>query len=190
MKLVVGLGNQGRLYAHSRHNIGFLIVKHLANLQRIPLIKESRNLVLAGKAKICGEPVLLAMPLTFMNLSGFAVRTLLKKHKVELDNLLIVCDDLDLDFGRLKIKASGSSGGHRGLQSVIDAVGNNGFSRLRIGIGRPPKNKAAAEYVLSAFTTIEKKELKELITRASNCTKTWISKGINESMSIFNQRSK
>ena len=190
MKLVVGLGNPGELYAHSRHNIGFLIVKHLAKLERIPLLKEARSFSLAGKGKVCGESVLAAIPLTFMNLSGFAVKALLKKYRIQLGNLLVVCDDLDLGFGRLKIKPHGSSGGHRGLQSIIDCIASDEFCRLRIGLGRPPKNKDASAYVLSAFNQREKKELTGLIDEATDCVRTWLSNGINKGMNIFNQRSK
>jgi len=190
MKLIVGLGNPGRNYIDSRHNIGFLIIKYLAKACGIAFKKDSNTFSLSGKERIGGQTVMLAMPVTFMNLSGVAVLALLKKYKVDLESLLVVCDDLDLKFGRIKIRASGSSGGHRGLQSIIDSIESQDFCRLRIGIGRP-QNKYVdpAEYVLSAFTKKEKEKARELIKIAGDCCRVWIKKGIIESMDIFNRRS-
>jgi len=202
MKLIVGLGNPGNLYVHSRHNVGFLVVRTLAQAHKILLKKEKGILSLSGKGKIEGQNIILAMPLTFMNLSGVAVGGLLKRYKINPSNLLVACDDLDLSFGRLKIKSSGSSGGHRGLKSIIESLKGDGFARLRIGIGRPAQaissrvkvkrdDKAdISAYVLSHFSKKEKPELSELIEKASDCCRVWVAKGINKSMNIFNQRSK
>jgi len=190
MKLIVGLGNPGRLYADSRHNIGFLLVKALAKTFRVHLRKDTQGFSLSGRGKAEGENLILAMPLTFMNLSGNAVSALIKKYKIDLNNLLVVSDDLDLEFGKFKIKASGSSGGHRGLQSIIDALKENTFCRLRIGVGRPAADTDAAEYVLSAFNKKEKAELKEIIERAENCCRIWVAKGASVCMNNFNRRSK
>jgi len=189
MKLIVGLGNPGNLYVHSRHNVGFLVVKTLAQAHKILLKKEKGVLSLSGKGKIEGQNLILAMPLTFMNLSGVAVGGLLKRYKINLSNLLVVCDDLDLSLGRLKIKSGGTSGGHRGLKSIIESLKGDTFARLRIGIGRPTRSDISA-YVLSHFSKKEKVELSELIERASDCCRVWVAKGINKSMNIFNQRSK
>ena len=189
MKLIVGLGNPGNPYVHSRHNVGFLVVRTLAQAHKILLKKEKGILSLSGKVKIEGQNIILAMPLTFMNLSGVAVGGLLKRYKMNLSNLLVICDDLDLSLGRLKIKSSGSSGGHRGLKSIIESLKDDGFARLRIGIGRPARADISA-YVLSHFSKKEKVELSELIERASDCCRVWVAKGINKSMNIFNQRSK
>ncbi len=186
MKLIVGLGNPGFIYAHSRHNIGFLVVKRLAKLHKISLKKDRQTFSITGKGKIDGQGLILAMPVTFMNLSGVAVVSLLKKYRIDLDNLLIICDDIDLEFGRLKIKPSGSSGGHRGLKSIIDKIGSQEFSRLRMGIGRPLKSIKAAEYVLSAFNRREKTQLREILEMASSCCRLWVRKGITETMNIFN----
>ena len=189
MKLIVGLGNPGNLYVHSRHNVGFLVVKAIAQAHKILLKKEKGILALSGKGKIEGQNIILAMPLTFMNLSGVAVVGLLKRYKIDPSNLLVACDDLDLSFGRLKIKSSGSSGGHRGLKSIIDSLKMDTFARLRIGIGRPALTDVSA-YVLSHFSKKEKVTLSELIERASDCCRVWVAKGIYKSMNIFNQRSK
>lgn len=190
MKLIVGLGNPGFIYRHCRHNIGFLVVKRLAKLHKVSLKKDRQTFSITGKGKIEGQDLILAMPVTFMNLSGVAVISLLKKYRIDLDNLLIICDDIDLEFGRLKIKPSGSSGGHRGLKSIIEAIGSQEFSRLRMGIGRPLKSIKAAEYVLSAFNRREKTQLREILEMASSCCRLWVRKNITETMNVFNPRSK
>jgi len=190
VKLIVGLGNPGRIYTESRHNIGFSVIKALSKIYKIPL-KRDNTFSLSGKGKVGFENLILALPLGFMNLSGIAVSALIKKYKIDLDNLLIVCDDLDLDFGVIKIRPSGSSGGHRGLRSIIDSLGSQGFSRLRVGIGRPLRhNTDASSFVLSPFTKKEKGRIKEIIENACDCCRTWVRKGITESMNIFNRRSK
>jgi PTH1 family peptidyl-tRNA hydrolase len=198
MKLIVGLGNPGRIYIDSRHNIGFSLIRTLSRIYKIPLKKDNHTFSLSGKGRIEGQNLILALPLTFMNLSGIAVSALLKKYKIDLpqplareerglENLLVVCDDLDLGVGRMKIKSSGSAGGHRGLESIIDSLGSQEFCRLRIGIGRPlNKNIDAVDYVLSSFTRKEKEEIKEIIEKACDCLRVWVTKGITESMNIFN----
>ena len=188
MKLIVGLGNPGRLYADSRHNIGFSTVKALAKIYKISLKKESGNSSLSGRVKIGGQNVILATPLTFMNLSGIAVSGLLKKYRIDLADLLVVLDDVDLEFGRLKLRPSGSSGGQRGLQSIIDSIGSQGFARLRIGIGRPQQNLQTSQYVLSPFHKKEKEQVGQTIERAAQCCQAWVRKGVTETMNIFNQR--
>jgi len=187
MKLIVGLGNPGILYASSRHNIGFQVVKYLARIEKVALKKEKGMSALSAKAKIEGTDALLALPLTYMNLSGEAVRLLLKKYRVGLADLLVICDDLDLEFGRIKIRSSGSSAGHRGVKSIIDLLGSDAFSRLRIGIGRPQDNTAATDYVLSRFHKREKSELSALIKKAAEAARAWVGKGVEKSMNIFNR---
>ena len=189
MKLIVGLGNPGNIYAGSRHNIGFSVVKNIAKPHKISLKKERGVLSQSSKCKIGGQNVILAMPLTFMNLSGIAVAGLLKKYKIVFDDLLIVCDDLDLEFGRLKLRPSGSSAGHRGIKSIIDSIGSTEFARLRIGIGRPAQNRDAADYVLSPFNKKENEELKEIIEKAAQCCRMWVTKGVAETMNVYNKRS-
>ena len=131
---------------------------------------------------------MLAMPLTFMNLSGVAVSALVKKYKIDLNDLLIVCDDLDLEFGRLKIKPRGSSAGHRGINSIINSLVSKDFARLRMGIGRPRKSQRTSDYVLSRFNRKEGAQLKNILNAACDCCRTWISQGIDKSMNIFNQK--
>lgn len=189
MKLIVGLGNPGNIFVGSRHNLGFKVVKRLAKVYKIVFKKDSNAHSLSAKFNIDEELVILAMPLMFMNLSGVVVKALLKKYKIDLNNLLVVCDDLDLEFGRLKIKPGGSSGGHRGLQSIIDCLGSDNFARLRLGIGKNTQ-KEASEFVLSRFTKTERKKIRGLLERAVECCQIWITEGISKSMNIFNQRFK
>ena len=188
MKLIVGLGNPGQGYAKTRHNIGFMLVKKLAKDYRISLKRHFGISALAGKGKIGRYDVILAMPLTFMNLSGNAVADLVKKYRVDLDSLLIVYDDLDLDFGRIKIRHQGSCGGHNGVMSIIDKLKTEEFCRLRLGSGRPAKKGAdLSEFVLSEFTKKEEPSLKVIIEAAGECCKSWVIEGINKSMNLYNK---
>lgn len=190
MKLIVGLGNPGRIYIDSRHNIGFSTIKALSRIYKIPLKKDSNTFSLSGKGIIENKNIILAQPLTFMNLSGIAVAALLKKYKIGLRDLLVVCDDLDLEFGVIRIRPSGSSAGHRGLGSIMDYLGSREFSRLRIGIGRQRENEEdAAHYVLSPFTKKEKREIDGITRKACDCCGFWVAKGITESMNVFNPAS-
>jgi len=190
VKLTIGLGNPGRAYADSRHNAGFTVVKALAKKYKAVLKKDFAISSLSAKIKIAGQNIVLSVPLTFMNLSALAVKPLVKKYKIGLNDLLVVCDDLDLEFGRLKIRASGASAGHRGVQSIIDSLKKEDFARLRIGIGRPThKDLETADYVLSPFTKKEKEGLREIIERAAECCESWVTRGVTETMNAFNKRS-
>ncbi|MFA5310815.1 MAG: aminoacyl-tRNA hydrolase [Candidatus Omnitrophota bacterium] len=187
MKLIVGLGNPGLQYAGSRHNIGFEVVKHLAKTQKVALKKEKGIRALSAKARLDSLDVILSLPLTFMNLSGEAVRLLLKRHKVEASGLLVIYDDLDLEFGRVKIRSSGVSAGHRGVESIIGALKGNDFNRVRLGIGRPA-DKDARDFVLSRFNRRERADLPGIIDRAARCCKEWAEKGVDCAMNSFNRK--
>lgn len=187
MKLIVGLGNPGRLYTGSRHNIGFSVVKSLARHYKVALKKDGAVFSLSNQVK--AESLILALPMTFMNLSGSAVKGLLKKYKVSREGLLVVCDDLDLELGRIKIRPRGSSGGHRGLRSIIEARQSEDFCRLRLGIGRPQENVDTADYVLSPFTAREKEKIARMVREARDCCLCWVSEGIEQAMNIFNKTS-
>jgi len=191
VKLIVGLGNPGDIYSDSRHNIGFSVVKALAKTHKISLKKERWLHALSAKSKICGQDVVLALPLTFMNLSGSAVSALLKKYKIEITDLLAISDDLDLELGRMKLKSCGSSGGHKGLNSIINTIHTDNFARLRLGIGRPHyRNIDTSEYVLSPFAKKEKEEVRVMIEEACECCEVWLAQGITKTMNSFNKRSK
>ncbi|MFH1397580.1 MAG: aminoacyl-tRNA hydrolase [Candidatus Omnitrophota bacterium] len=191
MKLIVGLGNPGLVYTGSRHNIGFSVIKALAKEYKVSLKKESRVAALSGRCEMGGQEVILAMPLTFMNCSGFAVSSLVKKYRIEFGDILIICDDLDLELGRLKVKLRGSSAGHKGIQSIIDSLSSVEFSRLRLGVGRPAgQNADISKFVLSGFTKKEAREKDKMIEEAGNCSLAWVSQGATRAMNIFNKKQK
>ena len=190
MKLIVGLGHPGILYAGSRHNIGYSVIKALSKIYKVSPKRDRGTFSLTAKTKIDSQNVILALPLTFMNLSGNAVRDLLKKYKIDLTDLLVVCDDLDLELGRQKLRPGGSSAGQRGLQSIIESLRSNEFNRLRLGIGRPPRGIDPSEYVLMQFSRKEKELAKEMIASAVSCCQSWVTKGTTETMNIFNKRPK
>ncbi len=189
MKLIVGLGNPGDSYAHSRHNIGFSVVKELAKNQRVAFKRDFSSHALVAKARIRQQGALFALPATFMNLSGSAVARLIRKHKCALSDLLVISDDMDLEFGRMKLRPGGSSGGHRGIESIIEQMHTRDFCRLRVGVGRPAEGLDAAEYVLKGFSRQEKEELRGIIDKASACCESWAAVGAAKTMNIFNKRS-
>ncbi|MDD5506502.1 MAG: aminoacyl-tRNA hydrolase [Candidatus Omnitrophica bacterium] len=190
MKLIVGLGNPGLIYAGSRHNIGFMVVKSLARSLKIALKRDRSVSALVGKTRCGQQDLVLALPQTFMNLSGIAVKSLLKKFKAAAQDLLVVCDDLDLELGRIKIRPHGSSAGQRGLVSIIEQLGTQEFSRLRIGIGRPRNPQDAARYVLAGFLRKEKEVVKKAQEDAAFCCLSWIENGVIKTMDNFNTRSR
>ena len=186
-KLIVGLGNPGFIYAGSRHNIGFKVLKSLASSLKINFKRDSSVSSLVVKSKLLQQDVVLALPQTYMNLSGIAVVALLKKFKVDLKDLLVVCDDLDLELGKIKIRPQGSSGGQRGLESIIERLESREFCRLRIGIGRPRSSQDAAKYVLEGFLRKEKAVVKQIEEDAVNGCVSWIENGITKTMNVFNK---
>ena len=186
MKLIVGLGNPGLIYAFTRHNIGSQVVKSLARSLKINFKRDSSVSSLVAKDKLIQPDLALALPQSYMNLSGIAVAALLKKFKVDPKDLLVVCDDLDLELGKIKIRAQGSSGGQRGLESIIERLATKDFCRLRIGIGRPKSSGDAAKYVLSGFLRKEKAAVKQIEEDAVSCCLSWVENGIAQTMNMFN----
>ncbi|MCM8792125.1 MAG: aminoacyl-tRNA hydrolase [Candidatus Omnitrophica bacterium] len=186
IKLIVGLGNPLRLYRDTRHNIGKAIVEEMAKLYRIKLKKDKELLSSWSMVKNKGVDFILAYPLVFMNLSGESVIALIKRFKVEKRNLLVICDDLDLKLGMIRIKPQGGDAGHRGLRSVIESIGSNDFCRLRIGIGRIQDKNKISNFVLSEFEEQEKCIIEEVKKRAIDCCQSWLFEGINCAMNRFN----
>ncbi|HHS97081.1 MAG TPA: aminoacyl-tRNA hydrolase [Chloroflexi bacterium] len=184
MYLIAGLGNPGTRYARNRHNVGFRCLRRLAKAHDLEFRGRKRARIARGT--IAGRPVLLARPRTFMNESGRAIAPLVRFHKVPLDHLLVIYDDMDLPLGTLRIRPKGGSGGHRGMQSIIDALGSRDFPRLRIGIGRPPEGVDPADYVLQDFSPEEEAVVEEVLERAVAAVETWLAEGIDEAMSRFN----
>ncbi|HEY76574.1 MAG TPA: aminoacyl-tRNA hydrolase [Thermoflexia bacterium] len=182
--LIVGLGNPGPHYARNRHNTGFRCLRRLAKAHGLEFRSRKRARVASGT--IAGRSVLLVRPRTFMNESGQAVAPLVRFHQVPLDRLLVIYDDMDLPLGTLRLRPKGGSGGHRGMQSIIDALGSPDFPRLRIGIGRPPEGMDPADYVLQDFSPEEEPVIEEALERAVAAVETWLTEGIDEAMSRFN----
>jgi PTH1 family peptidyl-tRNA hydrolase len=167
MYLIFGLGNPGNRYRLTRHNIGFMVLEKLAAGLEIDLKQKSFN-ALWGKGKIAGKNVLLAMPQTYMNLSGNAVRELLTFFKADIKCLIVVHDDLDLPFGTLRLKTGGGNAGHKGLESIVENLGSADFNRVRIGIGKPADKARIESYVLEKFEAKEEAVLKPLIQSAAD----------------------
>ena len=173
MKCIVGLGNIGRKYDGTRHNIGFMVVDELAKKHHIELDKQKFN-GLYTVAMINGEKVLLIEPMTYMNLSGEAVRPLMDYYKVALEDLLVLYDDLDMPPGRLRLRQKGSAGGHNGIRSMIQHLGTDQFKRIRIGIGRPNGRMSVPNFVLQRFTDDEMIVMDRVIDRTVEACETFI----------------
>lgn len=183
MWLLVGLGNPGLRYARTRHNIGFMVLDRLAESLGLSFSEKTDYRICSGS--ISGQKVVLMEPLTFMNRSGGAVRRVLSKYTVLPEHIIVIHDDLDLDAGKLKIRKKGSSGGHKGVESVIQNLGTRDFTRVRIGIGRDPLIPTE-DYVLSRFRKDEQPLLKEAETRAVEAISCIIASGIDKAMNRFN----
>lgn len=183
--LIVGLGNPGKHYADTRHNIGFRLVDELAARER-EVFRAGRGEYLLCRLKLAEKDVLLQKPLTYMNLSGSAVLHVLNYFKMSADALLVVADDINLPFGKLRFRSEGSDGGHNGLSSVIATLGTQEFARLRIGVGNEYVRGEQADFVLSAFNTEERGQLNDIIGQAVDGVMTFVEHGIDEVMNRFN----
>jgi PTH1 family peptidyl-tRNA hydrolase len=186
MKLIVGLGNPGTDYADTRHNVGWRVAEVLAARWAAGTWKERFDAAVA-EARPGGEKVALARPLTWMNRSGLAVRQLMAFWKLAAEDMLVVLDDLALDLGRLRLRASGSAGGHNGLESVIGELGHDGFARLRVGIGPGPGPEDQVDFVLARFGPEEKPLIARAIEEAAAAAECWATQGLSEAMNRFNR---
>lgn len=189
MWLIVGLGNPGREYAHTRHNAGFLVVDRLAKRAGIRVTKSLRQ-ALVGEGLLSGERVALAKPQTYMNLSGHAVVGLLGWYKLPPGQLIVVYDDKDLPPGRIRVRPDGSHAGHRGMASVMESLGTRQVARVRVGIGRPAEEQKGDErqigYVLGQFSGPEKALMEEAFERAADAVEAIIAEGVEVAMQRFN----
>lgn len=185
--LVAGLGNPGSNYMDTRHNAGFLVIDMLAKQHAIAVERQKFD-TFFGRGRIGSVEVILAKPQAFMNRSGPPLRHLADYFRIQCEQLVIVHDDIDLAFNRLKIKEKGGDGGHKGIRSVIDAFGDNQFARVRVGVGRPQFNGDVVNHVLNKFSSDERSTLDKLIQRACQAIETILCKGIKEGMSRYNQR--
>ncbi len=191
-KLIVGLGNPGRKYARNRHNVGFQCLDRLAQAHGLSFGSGALNRLKGWRAKaslasgkIADVGVVLARPLTYMNLSGQAVGPLVSFYKFSLEDILVIYDDLDLPLGTIRLRPEGGSGGHKGMRSIIQALGSQAFPRLRVGIGRPPGNDAVS-YVLSDFTADEQITLESVYERVVAAAGLFLREGIEAAMNAYN----
>lgn len=184
MKLVVGLGNPGAKYAGTRHNVGFEVIDSLAAGPGCSPLREKFEAFVA-EMKEGGESILLMKPLTFMNLSGRAVRTALDFYKLPVEQVLIVCDDFNLPLGKLRIRAKGSHGGQNGLRSIQDHLCTDTYARLRIGVGQPNTGEAV-DFVLSRFKPGERPAVEDAVAAAAQAVLVWVRQGVEACMNRFN----
>ena len=187
MKIIIGLGNPTREYQATRHNVGFDAVTRLCDDYRIRLDSREHK-ALCGKGYIGGEKVLLAQPQTFMNLSGESVRALADYYKVNCEDIIVICDDINLDVGQLRIRPKGSAGGHNGLKNIIAQLGTDEFARIRIGVGNKPPEWDLVDYVLGRFPKEEEPLIREALERASKACECMIVDGIAEAMNLYNRK--
>jgi PTH1 family peptidyl-tRNA hydrolase len=189
LKMIVGLGNPGPEYARSRHNVGFQVIDLFAARHRLSFDKaQKRARVTQGPVTLAGWSgrVLLAKPITYMNASGEAVGPLAKFYKVAPADILVVFDDLDLPVGRLRLRPDGGSSGQKGVKSIIQSIGTESFSRLRVGIGRPPGQMDPADYVLQPFSASQEEEMAFVRMKAADAIEAWLAQGIDAAMNQFN----
>ncbi|MDB4637321.1 MAG: aminoacyl-tRNA hydrolase [Planctomycetaceae bacterium] len=187
MKLVVGLGNPGKKYQGTRHNVGFEVLAELANRFSAsqPSLKYDSEI---AEVMIGREKVILLAPQTYMNESGRAVRKCFDFYQPELTDVTVLCDDMNLELGRLRWRSKGSAGGQKGLDDIIRHLGSEEFPRLRIGIGRPPGQMNPADFVLGRFTSRERSTMDQVVVAAADSIELWISEGVESCMNRFNSQ--
>lgn len=186
MYLIVGLGNPGKEYTNTRHNIGFCAVDALAERERISVL-EKKHKALIGKGYIDGQKVILAKPQTYMNLSGESVRELVDYYKIdEKEELIVISDDISLEPGQLRLRKRGSAGGHNGLKNIIAHLGHDEFQRIKIGVGEKPKGYDLADYVLGHFPAQEQKVMVQAAEEAADAVRMIMADGIEAAMNHFN----
>ncbi len=186
MLLIVGLGNPGKEYANTRHNIGFDVIETLAEQEKISLL-EYKHKALIGKGYIGGEKVILAKPQTYMNLSGESVREILDYYKLDSrTDLLVISDDISLKPGQIRLRKKGSAGGHNGLKNIILHLGHDEFQRMKMGVGEKPPEYDLVDYVLGHFTKEERKVMDDAVVQAVDAIRMVISEGMQTAMNHFN----
>jgi PTH1 family peptidyl-tRNA hydrolase len=187
MWLIAGLGNPGARYRKTRHNLGFMVLDALAERAGIRIVKE-RAKALIGRGRIGSREVVLAQPQTFMNLSGVSVARLMRHWRLKPESLIVAYDDLDLPFARIRLAQGGGAGGHKGVASIIEHLGERDFTRLRLGIGRPEEEGlTAADYVLRSFKPRERELLPEVISRGAEAVEAILGSGLAAAQTRFNR---
>jgi len=187
IQLIVGLGNPGNDYEYTRHNLGFLVIRRLAEKLKVKFTLSSLTNGMTGEGTFEEKSICLLMPLTYMNNSGVAVQPIVSKKSLSLEDVLIICDDFNLDFGKIRIRPKGSDGGHNGLSSIIERLGTEQFPRLRLGIGQPADKSKTVDYVLEEFKKKEKSQLNAFTDEALSCCLTWQRDGVHNAMDQFNR---
>ena len=187
MYLIVGLGNPGREYEHTRHNAGFDAIDVLAGKLGAD-VKEQKHKGLCGKGMIAGEKVILLKPQTFMNLSGESVRAAADFYKIDAEHMIVLYDDIDLDVGKLRVRAKGSAGGHNGIKNIIAHMGTQEFPRVRIGVGAKPDRMDLADYVLGRFSQVERPVMEDAFEEAAEAAIAVVEDGIDAAMNRFNRK--
>jgi len=188
MKLIVGLGNPGREYAATRHNAGFMVIDRLASEMGVPVKKKAFKAVV-GQGQIAGEKAILAKPQTYMNLSGEAVGSLLRWYGLAAGDLILIYDDLDLPPGKLRIRPDGGSGGHKGVQSVVQSLGTDSFPRVRVGIGKPANpDYDSSDFVLGRLTGEEARCVEEALGLAAEAVRCMVREGLDKAMNLYNRK--
>ncbi|MDK7443660.1 aminoacyl-tRNA hydrolase [Bacillus paranthracis] len=185
MKLIVGLGNPGREYELTRHNIGFMAIDELAKRWNISL-NEQKFKGVFGAGFVNGEKVILLKPLTYMNLSGESIRPLMDYYKIDVEDFVVLYDDLDIPVGKLRLRMKGSAGGHNGVKSTISHLGTQEFQRIRMGIDRPKNGMKVVDYVLGRFTSEEIPDVNHSIEKAADACEEWLNKPFLQIMNTFN----
>ena len=190
MFIIAGLGNPGREYAHTRHNVGFDIIDVLADMYRID-VDTKKHKALIGKGIIEGQKVILAKPQTYMNLSGESIRELVDFYKIdETSELIIIYDDISLNPGQLRIRLKGSAGGHNGIKSIIQHLGCQEFLRIRVGVGEKPVGYDLADYVLGHFSKDDRAKMQEGYTRAMHAAEMLVAGDVEQAMNEYNKKAK
>ena len=190
MFVIAGLGNFGKEYENTRHNVGFDVIDKLSEEENIGVL-EKKHKAIVGKGIVAGEKCILAKPLTYMNLSGDSIGEMVNYYKVdETTELIVISDDISLEAGQIRIRKSGSAGGHNGLKNIIAHLGHEKFIRIRVGVGEKPKGWDLADYVLGHFSGNERKLMEETYSMAAEAIRTIISDGPDAAMNQFNGRKK
>lgn len=186
MKLIVGLGNPGKQYEYTRHNIGFEVIDELSDKFSIPL-NQSKFKGLYGMGFHNGEKVVLLKPLTYMNLSGESIRAVSDYYQIDIEDIVIIYDDLDLPVGKIRLRQKGSAGGHNGIKSTVAHLGTQEFNRIRIGIDRPKNGMKVTDYVLGRFLEEERSATQEAVKKSAAACEAWLEKPFLQVMNEYNQ---
>jgi PTH1 family peptidyl-tRNA hydrolase len=189
MKLIVGLGNPGKDYMGTRHNIGFGVITRLSDKYNIGM-KSKEHKAVCGKGMIGGEKVILAQPQTFMNLSGESVKSFADYYKIEPEDIIVAFDDIDLEVGQIRVRRKGSAGGHNGIKNIIAQLGSNEFPRVKVGVGAKPEGGDLIRHVLGHFSKEDEKVISEVLDEAADAVEMIVTEGVEPAMNRYNAKRK